>query len=99
MLEEPHRSQPPLASMRPRRRSRRLCVALRTQARRNSLSLANSVSTFDPLNGASTRQRRRQAEGASMKYAILPAALAAALLGACASSSDKVAATYVSPIQ
>ena len=34
-----------------------------------------------------------------MKYAILPVALAAAFLGSCASSSDKVAATYVSPIQ
>jgi hypothetical protein len=34
-----------------------------------------------------------------MKYVILPVALATAFLGACASSSDKVAATYVSPVQ
>ncbi|WP_267427370.1 hypothetical protein [Methylobacterium sp. GC_Met_2] len=34
-----------------------------------------------------------------MKYAILSVALAAVCLSACASSSDKVAATYVSPIQ
>lgn len=34
-----------------------------------------------------------------MKYVVLSSALAAAVLGACASSSDKVAATYVSPIQ
>lgn len=34
-----------------------------------------------------------------MKLAVLAAAVAGSLLGACASSSDKVVGTYVSPIQ